>query len=337
MFAVEIYAAVRKFVFIEGNSRREAVRVFGLSRDTIAKMCRYAARLCSIQACGAAKARAAGSGDRRNPGERQDGCAEAATYGEADLRPPSDRHGYAGGYTVVKDYVRLARTRSREVFIPLVHPPGHAQVDFGECTGVIGGVRMKLHVFCFDLPHSDACFKAYPAETTEAFLDGRLGLRLFWRGSDLDSLRQHKDSRGEDSGRRQAAPHPSLRRTRQPLPFSGSVRSTGQGNDKGKVEGLVKHSRLNFLTPCRILRPSRRSTPCWKSGVAPVRANAPAAVSERSANGLPRMRRSCAIRPPRLLNPIINARRRLCLLGTSARCWRAFRNSGRRLSRGMEK
>src|SRR5580700_11357840 len=27
-------------------------------------------------------------------------------------------HGFAGGYTVVKDYVRLARTRSREVFAP---------------------------------------------------------------------------------------------------------------------------------------------------------------------------------------------------------------------------
>jgi len=24
--------------------------------------------------------------------------------------------------------------------------------------GVIGGVRMKLQVFCFDLPQSDACF-----------------------------------------------------------------------------------------------------------------------------------------------------------------------------------
>jgi transposase len=69
-------------------------------------------------------------------------------------------HGYAGGYTVVKDYVRTARARSREVFVPLVHPPGHAQVDFGECVGVIGGVRMKLHVFCFDLSQSDACFFA---------------------------------------------------------------------------------------------------------------------------------------------------------------------------------
>ena len=41
MFAVEIYAAVRRFVFVEGKSRREAARVFGLSRDTIAKLCRY--------------------------------------------------------------------------------------------------------------------------------------------------------------------------------------------------------------------------------------------------------------------------------------------------------
>ena len=56
--------------------------------------------------------------------------------------------------------------------MPLAHPPGHAQVDFGECIGVIGGVRMKLRVFCFDLLQSDACFiKAYLAETTEAFLD----------------------------------------------------------------------------------------------------------------------------------------------------------------------
>jgi transposase len=43
MFVVETYAAVRRFVFLEGHSWREAARVFGLSRDTIAKMCRYSA------------------------------------------------------------------------------------------------------------------------------------------------------------------------------------------------------------------------------------------------------------------------------------------------------
>jgi transposase len=56
-------------------------------------------------------------------------------------------HDFTGGSTIVKDYVRLARTRAREVFVPLAHPPGHAQIDFSECAGVIGGVRMQLHVY----------------------------------------------------------------------------------------------------------------------------------------------------------------------------------------------
>ena len=42
----------------------------------------------------------------------------------------------------------------------LVHPPGHAQVDFGEAIGIIGGVERQIHLFAFDLPHSDACFVA---------------------------------------------------------------------------------------------------------------------------------------------------------------------------------
>ena len=41
MFAVEVYAAVRRFVFVEGHSQREAARVFGLSRETVSKMCRF--------------------------------------------------------------------------------------------------------------------------------------------------------------------------------------------------------------------------------------------------------------------------------------------------------
>ena len=67
-----------------------------------------------------------------------------------------DEQGFAGGYTAVKDYVRIGRARGRETFVPLSYPPGHAQVDFGEAVGVIGGViggvRQKLHFFCMDLP-----------------------------------------------------------------------------------------------------------------------------------------------------------------------------------------
>ena len=73
-----------------------------------------------------------------------------------------DEQCFAGGFTVVKDCVWLCRARGRETFVPLAHPPGHAQVDFGEAVAVIGGVASKIHFFCMDLPQSDAPFvKAY--------------------------------------------------------------------------------------------------------------------------------------------------------------------------------
>ena len=86
--------------------------------------------------------------------------------------------------------------------MPLVHPPGHAQVDFGEAVAVIGGVRQKIHFFCLDLPHSDAGFvKAYPAERIEAFLDGHnAAFAFFGRRAALDPLRQHQAGGGAHPG-----------------------------------------------------------------------------------------------------------------------------------------
>lgn len=54
-----------------------------------------------------------------------------------------DEHGFAGGYTVVKDDVRVCWARGSETFVPLAHPPGQAQLDFGEAVATIGGMRQK--------------------------------------------------------------------------------------------------------------------------------------------------------------------------------------------------
>ena len=94
-----------------------------------------------------------------------------------------DEYGFDGGYTTVKDYVRENRRQTKEMFVPLSHAPGHAQCDFGEALVVIGGVERKAHCFVIDLPHSDGCFvKAYPAETTEAFLDGHVSAFAYLGG-----------------------------------------------------------------------------------------------------------------------------------------------------------
>ena len=75
------------------------------------------------------------------------------------------------------------RRQTREMFVPLSHSPGQAQCDFGEALVVIGGVERKAHYFILNLPHSDRCFvKAYPAETTEAFLDSHVSAFAFLGG-----------------------------------------------------------------------------------------------------------------------------------------------------------
>src|SRR3982074_2251313 len=72
-------------------------------------------------------------------------------------------------YTIVREYVAQAMLRTWEMFVPLNHCPGHAQADFGEADGYIGGKKVRFHYFCMALPHSGGCFvKAYPAETAMA-------------------------------------------------------------------------------------------------------------------------------------------------------------------------
>jgi len=253
MFVVESYAAVRRFVFVEGRSRREAARVFGLSRETVSKMCRFSAPPGYVRARPAAK-------PKLGP---LIGVVEAIL--EADQTAPvkqrhtakriferlRDEHGYGGGYTVVKDHVRRQKTRGRETFVPLSHPPGHAQVDFGEAVAVIGGVRQKIHFFCMDLPQSDSGFvKAYPRETTEAFLDGHVSAFDFYGGVPLSILYDNlKIAVAKICGDGKRERTRAFTELVSHYLFQDRFGRPGKGNDKGKVEGLVKFSRSNFMTP----------------------------------------------------------------------------------------
>jgi hypothetical protein len=69
-----------------------------------------------------------------------------------------DEHGFTGGYAIIRNYINKAAIRQKEMSMPLVHLPGHAQVDFGEADGYIGSKLVRFHYFYLDMPHSDGCF-----------------------------------------------------------------------------------------------------------------------------------------------------------------------------------
>ena len=253
MFAVEMYARVRRACMVEGMSVREASRIFGLHRDTVRKMLAYSVP----------------PGYRRQEPSRKPklepftGLIDAIL--EADRQVPRkqrhtakriferlrDEHGFTGGYTTVKDYVRDRRRRTQEMFVPLSHPPGHAQCDFGEAVAVIGGVERKVHYLVLDLPHSDGCFmKAYPSETTEAFLDGHVSAFAFLGGVPQSILYDNTKlavARILGDGRRQRTR--SFTELQSHYRFEDRFGRPGKGNDQGKVEGMVGYVRRNFLVP----------------------------------------------------------------------------------------
>ena len=143
------------------------------------------------------------------------------------------------------------RLRQREVFVPLRHDPGHAQVDFGEALAVIGGVERKIHFFAMDLPHSDAGFvQAYPAETTEAFCAGHNAAFGFFGGCRSSILYDNTKlavARILGDGTRQRTR--VFSELQSHYLFADRFGRPGKGNDKGKVEGLVGWIRRNFLVP----------------------------------------------------------------------------------------
>ena len=51
-----------------------------------------------------------------------------------------DEYGYEGGITQVKEAVASYRRHNPEVFMPLSHPPGGGQFDFGFALIRLGGV-----------------------------------------------------------------------------------------------------------------------------------------------------------------------------------------------------
>jgi transposase len=250
---VELYQKVRRAVMIDGMSRRSAARYFGIDRKTVDKM------LGSPEPpphgrCGRSFSRKlAGLTEIIDRILTEDRTVHAKQRHTAVriFERLRDEHGFTGGITIVRDYVAGAKLRSREVFIPLSHKPGHAQVDFGEADGIIGGKLMRFHYFCMDLPHSDAPFvKAYPAEVAEAFCEGHVAAFAFFGGMPLsilyDNTRLAVAQILGDGKRERSRMFSTLQ---SHYLFEDKFGRPGKGNDKGKVEGLVGYSRRHFMVP----------------------------------------------------------------------------------------
>jgi transposase len=182
---MEMWTEIRRKVLVEGTSKRSIRRDYRISAEVLEKILAHP----------------------EPPGYRQSVPRPKPKLGqflpvideilEADKTAPlkqrhtakriyerlRDEYGYTGCSLQVRRAVSRSRHYSKEVFVPLSHPPGHAQFDFGEATVAIAGIETKVALAVMTLPYSDAYFvSAYPRECTETFQAGHIAAFEFFGG-----------------------------------------------------------------------------------------------------------------------------------------------------------
>jgi transposase len=162
------------------------------------------------------------------------------------------QEGYTGGYTSVKEAVRSIEQTRQEVFMPLVHRPGEAQVDFGYALVKVAGTLRKVAFFVMALPYSDAFFvMAFERECTETFWEGHVQAFGFfqgvpWRISYDNTRVAVSQIIGAGQGRKLTQGFLQLQ---SHYLFEERFCRVRRANEKGVVEGTVKFTRLNFFVP----------------------------------------------------------------------------------------
>ena len=205
------------------------------------------------------------------------------------------------GVTTVRACLREVRRRAAEVFVPLVHRPGEAQVDFFEVTVDVGGERRKVWKFLLRLMYSGRDFVwLYDSCDHLAFLDGHV--RAFsWLGwvptrlvyDNLTAAVKHRVGLKRELTERFAA-------LVSHYLFEPCFARPGEGHDKGSVEARGKAIRLQHLIRVRLRVPpavpsvSQRPGTAGKNKWAPMRLNGWSLRSKPNALRLASCRGSAA-------------------------------------------
>lgn len=250
---MEMWRDIRRRVEVEGASKRSIQREYGIHFQTLQKILKYP--------------EPPGYRERKKRSRPKLGPfleIIASILDQDKEAPKKQRHtaqrifdrlckeyGYAGGYTAVREAVKEYKARGAEVFVPLEHPAGEAQVDFGFADVEIAGERRKTAIFVMTLPYSDAIYAgAFPKECTETFQQGHVNAFNHFGGVpkriSYDNSKIAVVTIGK--GRERKLTREFLR-LQSHYHFQEHFCLVRRPNEKGHVETLVGFTRRNYLVP----------------------------------------------------------------------------------------
>ncbi len=185
--------------------------------------------------------------------------------------------GYAGGYTILKEFVREVRPVRKPAFLALEFAPGEcAQVDWGSFGSVaVGSTRRRLSFFVMVLCHSRLMYVEFTvSEGMEQFLSCHRHAFEFFGGVTekvmIDNLKVGvlRHPRGEP-----ASFHPRYLDLAAHYGFRPIACNIAKGNEKGRVENGVGYVKKNFLHGLDIpsFAAANPAAVVWRDSVANVR------------------------------------------------------------------
>ena len=201
VITVNDYKEVRRR-WLNGESQRSIARAMGISRNTVKKYCegenvpwerkeylRAPSVLTpEVQAFIAAYLKA----------DAEEGTSKQQHTAKRIYDRLVDEMGFTGGESTIRAYVSACKGSAKEAFVPLAFAPGDAlQIDWGEVTIVLAGVKKVVYLFCARLCYSEAPLCRSVPETEQRELSRCSGANLcvFWRCPKARNLRQCKGRR----------------------------------------------------------------------------------------------------------------------------------------------
>jgi len=164
-------------------------------------------------------------------------------------------HGYLGGYSSVKQYVRKCKRLLYEGnvgYLPLGQPKGHSQIDFGQFKyyDVVGRDQFG-YALTISFPYSNAAFvQVFKSENQECLLEG---MKRIFTHIGATPIRLKADNMSTavthilEDGKRELSE--GFARFMLHYRFHAEFCNPAAGNEKGHVENKVGYNRRNFLVP----------------------------------------------------------------------------------------
>lgn len=233
-------------------------------------------------------------------------------YTAQQLFQQLQQKGYAGGYSILKDYVRIVRPVRKPAFLMLEFAAGEcAQVDWGQYDSVpVGSTRRRLSFFVMVLCYSRMLYVEFTlSEAMDHFLSCHRHAFEFFGGVPekvmIDNLKVGvlRHLSGE-----KAQFNPHYLDFAAHYGFQPVACNVGKGNEKGRVENGVGYVKKNFLSGLEILsfESVNPAAVQWRDTVANVRIHGetgqkPLALLEKEKpllKPLPPMPYDCAVIQP---------------------------------------